>query len=251
MRGRFFLLGWIWVLALGVSPFHISPARAQNTLIADLGDHLVAITAGFTGANLLLFGAIDQPSDIITVIRGPNIATQIMRKEEVAGIWLNRDRVNVTEVPVFYDIASTKPLEELLSPDILAQYQLGTPYLNFRYDIDRNKVKDFEAALIRLKKTQQLYRDRQSQIVFVGENLFRLNVQLPSSIPPGAYTAEIYSVRDGEIIAAQTTPLIVSKVGLGADIYQFALRHSALYGLTAILVALFMGWLGHLVFRRN
>jgi len=44
--------------------------------------------------------------------------------------------------------------------------------------------------------------------------------------------------------------LRVAKAGLGAEIYQFAHRNSALYGIIAILIALLAGWLAGVVFRK-
>ncbi|HEV3177595.1 MAG TPA: TIGR02186 family protein, partial [Stellaceae bacterium] len=46
------------------------PARAQ-ALVADLTNHLVAITTGFTGTSVVLFGATDGNGDVIVVVRGP------------------------------------------------------------------------------------------------------------------------------------------------------------------------------------
>ena len=51
-------------------------------------------------------------------------------------------------------------------------------------------------------------------------------------------------------MSAQTTPLFVSKVGVEAEIFDFAYEQSALYGIIAILVALMAGWLAHIAFRR-
>jgi hypothetical protein len=66
----------------------------------------------------------------------------------------------------------------------------------------------------------------------------------------GSYLVEVLLVRDGEVVSAQTTPLIISKVGLGADLYDFAHNQAALHGVVAILAALMAGWAAHLIFRR-
>jgi len=58
-------------------------------------------------------------------------------------------------------------------------------------------------------------------------------------------------VRNGKVVSAQTTPLIVSKIGLGADIFEFAHRHAVAYGVVAIVSALLAGWIAHLAFRRS
>ncbi len=70
-------------------------------------------------------------------------------------------------------------------------------------------------------------------------------------MPTGTYTADVFLVRDGEVVAAQATPLVVSKIGLGADMADIAHRHSALYGIIAVLVAAMAGWLAGVIFRRN
>ena len=35
---------------------------------------------------------------------------------------------------------------------------------------------------------------------------------------------------DGQVVAAQTTPLFVSRAGVSAEVYEFAHREAALYG---------------------
>ena len=47
-----------------------SASRAQ-ALVADLSNHLVAITSGFNGAEILLFGAVEGPGDVVVTVRGP------------------------------------------------------------------------------------------------------------------------------------------------------------------------------------
>jgi hypothetical protein len=56
------------VLALGLAI--AGPLRAAP-LVADLSKHLVAITTGFAGTDVLLFGAIDEPGDVVVIVWGP------------------------------------------------------------------------------------------------------------------------------------------------------------------------------------
>jgi hypothetical protein len=69
-------------------------------------------------------------------------------------------------------------------------------------------------------------------------------------VPPGSYTVEVLLVRNNQVTAAQTTPMFVSKTGIGADVYDFAHRHSAVYGLIAVLIAVSTGWAAGTVFRK-
>ena len=49
----------------------------------------------------------------------------------------------------------------------------------------------------------------------------------------------------------QVTPMFVSKIGVGADVYEFAHRHAAIYGILAVLIAAGAGWAASAVFRRG
>ena len=104
------------------------PARSVG-LIADLSSHLVAITSGFAGVDVLLFGAIDGPGDVVVVVRGPERVQPVHRKSNVAGIWMNTAQVTFESAPVFYFIASSRPLDEIADPSVLRANQFGVDHL--------------------------------------------------------------------------------------------------------------------------
>lgn len=237
-----------WLLTLG----GVCPALAQAPLIADLDDHLIAITTGFAGADVLLFGTTDGPGDVIVVVKGPVADVDVLRKERVGGIWINRKGLGFQNVPAVYIMASSKPLADLLPADQRAFYQMGIENVRMvPVSPDDGDLKTFAEALVRAKQKSGLFSDQPARILFIGDRLFRVNLRVPSTVPTGTYLAEVYLVRDQKIVGAQTTPLVISKIGFGADIYDFAHRHSAAYGVIAILVALFAGWMAHLAFRRR
>lgn len=247
MSGARFILLLALVMLAG-----LRPALAQAPLIADLDDHLIAITTGFAGADVLLFGTTDGPGDVIVVVKGPVADVEVLRKERVAGIWINRKGLGFQNVPAVYVMASSKPLGELLPDDQRAFYQMGIDNVQMvPVAPDDTDLKTFSEALIRAKQNSGLFSDQPARILFIGDRLFRVNLRVPSTVPTGTYLAEVYLVRDQKVVGAQTTPLVISKIGFGADIYDFAHRHSATYGVIAVLVALFAGWIAHLAFRRR
>jgi uncharacterized protein (TIGR02186 family) len=86
--------------------------------------------------------------------------------------------------------------------------------------------------------------------VFLGQRLFRANLVFPGNVPTGSYRVEVLLIRDGQVVSAQTTPLYISQAGVSADVYEFAHRQPALYGVLAIVLAVGSGWLAGVVFRR-
>ncbi|MGB1026463.1 MAG: TIGR02186 family protein, partial [Rhodospirillaceae bacterium] len=95
-------------------------------LVADLSDHLIAITTAFTGTDVLLFGATDGPGDVVMVVRGPITSKVVRRKDRIGGlVWANHDSVTFEEIPSFYRVASSRPLDEFAPEIVLQRHQIG------------------------------------------------------------------------------------------------------------------------------
>ena len=225
--------------------------ESSAPLVADLSEHLIQITTDFTGTDVLLFGAVDGPGDVVVVVRGPVNDQTVRRKERIAGIWINEQSVEFRAVPSFYAIASTRPLDEILDVPTRTRHSIGIDTLRLSApDAERDLLPEFRAALERIKINENLYQPDVIDVAFLGDTLFRADFQFPSNVPTGSYVVEVLLVRDGEVASAQTTPLVISKSGIGADIYQFAHVDSFFYGLASLVIALLAGWFAHLVFRR-
>lgn len=232
-----------------------APAAVAKGIVADVDDHLVEITTDFAGQDILVFGAIDGPGDVVLVMRGPAGRVQVHHKARFAGIWVNADSIEFDDVPSLYGVASSRPLFEIMTPEVLDRYQLGVGRVRFDAVENVAGTGPFRAALVQQKKKQGLYADRVGRVTFIGTTLFRANLHLPSNVPTGTFLIDVYLVRDGKIVDAQNMPLIISKVGFGADIYKYANARSIAqrfaYGVTAVLVSLLTGWLAHLAFRKR
>ena len=242
----------VLLLAALLAWFAAPTSARSDPLVADLSDHLIAITTGFTGAEVLLFGATDGPGDIVALVRGPTGRAVVRRKDRIFGVWINNASADFDEVPNFYAVAASRPLEQLLSPDNAQRYGIGLNNLGIQAADETNQKKsaDMLAALTRIKIGEGLYRPSPGKVTFLGGQLFRADFHFPTNVPTGSYLVEVLLIRNGQIASAQTTPLIVSKIGVGADIFEFAHRHAAAYGVIAIAIALLAGWTAHLIFRR-
>jgi uncharacterized protein (TIGR02186 family) len=227
------------------------PAMAQQ-LIADLSHRIVNITTGFNGADVLVFGATKGSGDVILVVRGPEETTVVRRKERVAGIWVNSERVAFERVPSFLYVAASR---------VLSAGDIGTLMRRFRINVDLlepkptephppEEVATFRAALMRNKERNGLYDMDVGRVIFIGDNLFRANLQLPANVPTGPYLVEVFDVQDGKIMASAASVLVVAKAGFGAEVFRFAHEYAAIYGLIAILIALMAGWTAGMVFRK-
>jgi uncharacterized protein (TIGR02186 family) len=231
------------------------PARAQEVpLVADLSNHLVAITTGFSGTDVLLFGATDGPGDIVVVVRGPARDEIVRRKGRFGPIWANADSVTFRAAPAYYRVASSRPLDEFATETILARQQIGLEnirLLSTDETLPAEQTTAFREALVRLKAEESLYEQGLSDITLMSNRLFRTALHFPANVPIGTYMVEVYLFREGQITAAEIVPLTISKIGVGADIFDFAHGPFAFfYGLLAVLLAASAGLAAGAVFKR-
>ncbi len=228
-----------------------APSRAEP-LVADLSSHLIAIDSGFIGTDVLLYGAIDGDGDVVVVVRGPMERIAVRRKDRVLGVWVNRDKMEFDGVPAFYAIASNRPLEEIAGGPLRALHRIGVDTLRPTPLTRRpaEEIAPFLEALLRNRIRDGLYTAEPGKVSFVGGRLFRTTLHFPANVPTGTYGAQVFLIRDGAVISAETTPLFVSKTGFQAEINYFARNEPAYYGLSAIILALAAGWAAAAVFRK-
>ncbi len=246
-------LGVVLAAWLVLGGWGAGTARGQD-LVADLSSHLIAITTGFTGTEVVLFGSVEDGGEVAVVVRGPSQTLTVRRKARTLGIWVNVESMDFTGVPSFYWLATSAPLDELAEPTVLARHGIGVDHLRLPPAdpaLAGSAGHDsFRAALVRNQQERGLYSLRPGRVAFLGQRLFRTNLFFPANVPTGQYTVSVLLFRDGVVASAQTTPLIVSKIGVGAAIFAFAQQEAAAYGLAAISLAVATGWIAGVVFRR-
>jgi len=248
------------ILAAGCAPLLI--AADKPVLVPDISARNVQIRYSFTGAQLLLFGAIvypggrppTEPADIVVVLRGPVQPILVREKEKIAGlIWMNADSNRFRSAPSFYAVASSKPLPELVDERTAAIYEMGLHNLQLSPGggVLPEKERRFEAGLLDLRKRQGLYSESPRGVEISDRVLYRATITIPSQVPVGTYTAETFMVDDGKVLAAATRDIQISKSGFERYVALAARRHSFLYGLISVILSLALGWAAAAGFRRR
>ncbi len=232
--------------------FCFSTAQAKP-LVADLSSRLVEIDTGFNGTELLLFGARNDPGDVVVIVRGPYHSYMVRRKERVAGVWVNREQVRFDDIASFYSVSSSRPLDFVRNNNLLSSLDVGMAQL---HDTLQSRAEEpdsnpqFATALLDYKLRNRLYTENLTGVDFIGETLFRTLITIPENIIRGRYVAEVYLFSDGQLVGVQTTPILVKKTGLDARIFDMAYKHPFFYGIMAVLMALSSGWLAGAWFNR-
>ena len=237
----------------GSLPPSVPSVPATPDLVVDLSQARVSITSAFQGENILLFGMFDPPGEVVVVVQGPAARETVLRKERFLGLWLNTGRQSFDDVPAYYAIAASQPLQRLLARGAggeilsLADRMASVGSVGEREHADLIR---FRLGLVEVKRREGLYPAAIGQVTVQAGRLFRVDLPFPSRLPEGVYEVRTYLLRGGKIVAAVSRPLPVGKVGFSAQLAGWASRDGELYGLGAILMALMVGWIGGAVLRR-
>ncbi|MET0269756.1 MAG: TIGR02186 family protein [Sphingomonas sp.] len=226
--------------------------QAAPRLVPDVSQRQIDIVYSFTGAELLLFGAILYPggrvprerADIAVIVKGPVEPLVVREKRRVAGLWINADSARFRSVPAYYAVAASRPIADLVDPRSAAVYELGVA--NLQLSPASGKAPDaqvrFEQGLVDLKRRAGLYREEEGGVSIRDGVLYRARIVIPARVPTGTYTAETFLIRDGRVLAAATRDIVIRKSGLERYVANAAQHHAFAYGLAAVALSLLLGW---------
>ena len=236
-------------------------AADKPVLVPDISARQVQIRYSFSGAQLLLFGAVvypggrppDRQVDIAVVLRGPVQPILVREKQKIAGIWMNADSDRFRSAPSFYAVASSRPIAELLDERTAAIYELGIHNLQLSPGGGAlpEKERRFEAGLLDLRSRRNLYQENPQGVEIANGVLYRAVITIPSEVPVGTYTAETFLIDRRKVIAAASRDIQIDKSGFERTIAVAARRYRFLYGLTCVLLSLGLGWAAATIFRRR
>jgi len=240
------------MIILAFLVFHNPAVRAQD-IVTDISQDEVELRHSFTGQELILFGAIrsadivvTEETDVVIVITGAKRAQIVRKKEQVMGFWVNSEGQRLEAVPEYYALASTRPLAEIADVEELFRLKIGLEHQVFGH---QEGLEEYAKGLIRVKQKAGLYQVATEQMELQSETLFRADFFFPANVPSGTYTATAYLFQGGKLIGRSDKEIKIDKAGFERIIYDLAQNQSWLYGLMAIIIALFAGWLAGFITR--
>jgi uncharacterized protein (TIGR02186 family) len=238
------------------------PVTAE-TLIAAMSSHQIQITSNYTGDQVTVFGLVERdgrtasradPYDIVVTVRGPRRMLLVREKEPFGPIWLNRTQRRFPDRSVFLSVSSNRPLNEILSEDTARRERIGLENAQrstepaFEFDPTTRR---FREGLIRIMEEKGLYVHDPRGVTFLSHTLFSAPIDVPATAPTGTYEIDIVLYAGGVPLARQSTNFEVVKSGAEQRLASGAHDYPLLYGLVTVAMALLLGWLASVIFRRD
>ncbi|GGD42203.1 TIGR02186 family protein [Croceicoccus pelagius] len=243
--------------------FACTTAQRDPILVPEVSQHEVVVRQGFTGADLLLYGAVLQPDgtrasesasyDVIVVLKGPSQPITLREKRRRLGMWINADSASFRSAPSFYALASSRPLDDITDEKTRAIYELGLDWLQLSPigGIDQQQQDHFARGLVDKRVSSGLYRQDESGVTISQGVLYQARIPLPSSVITGNYTAETFALAKGRVVASATSDIVVAKRGFERSVEVYSQDDPVIYGLIAVILSVSMGWIAGRLFANG
>jgi uncharacterized protein (TIGR02186 family) len=239
---------------------------ATERVEADVSTRTIAVTSGYSGAEVIVFGAIEnsrQPSaesgfyDVVVVVEGEPAPLTVRQKSRVAGLWVNTKSFSFNAVPSYYAVVSTRPIEEFADAPTTDELGIGIDAVRMAAAADSavrvtsDELLQFKSAVARLKESQGLFKQDDYGVVFTGRSLFRSKIELPATVPVGPLTASVYLFHEGELLSRYQARVTLEREGIERWLYAFAFDRPVLYGIMAVFLAVATGLVASALFHRR
>lgn len=237
------------------------PAQAER-LVSQLSNDTVEITSSFDGERMNFFGTIapdagaedkvvEGPFHVIVVVLGPTQNRVARQKTHNFGIWLNTNQVEFENFPSYFHVLSSGRLSDITDVTTLTtNFILPEAHTLVGNGGDWWNAAVFGRELVRLMSEQGLFGIQENGVNFLSDTFYSARLTLPSNAPPGPYIALTYVFKDGAIIARKSEGFAVRKIGFERFLALSAVQQPLLYGLVCVVLALFTGWMGGVIFKR-
>ena len=230
----------------------------SNAVVAeayfDISENNIKIETNFIGKEVIIFGILNDDHETILTIKGPEKNALIQKKERILGFWFNTKKITYNQIPSIFFIASSNEIEDILPTSTIIKEELSFDYLLENKTSQRNFISDisldtWKSNFVRIKKNKNLFKEY--EIENIDNKLFQTRIFFPAKSIPGEYKVNVYQIKDNLILNKKEKVITLKKSGIGNQIYNFAHKNAAAYGLFAIIFAVLSGFLAATLFRRS
>ncbi len=247
----------IGLLMLSVA---LTGGNAHAMLTAKANHDHITIDFFYHGSSVSVKGMSDPGRELVIKITSPEGHQVLKKKGKVAGVlWMNVGTLSFEKTPNFYEIFSTRNLDEMLSQDEREKYALG--YRALQKSVEVSPVKSEEEKtqwfneFVKYKEASNLYGRQYGKIETTtlsdGHQEYFILTPWPHQAAPGDYTVSVYAVKDGKIVEQAESHVKVEQVGMVKTLATMAKDSAAVYGFLSVGIALCAGFGVGMIFRKG
>ena len=220
------------------------PALAADSVQMKIEPEHLDVNSFYTGGQVTITGQAPAADDVVIEITGPVVDAQYDIKGRVGPFWMNRQKVHLENAPGLY---------ALLAPtgddwkERFSEMDVGFEKLKAAIQVSESELskQDILEMYMNLKESEGLYGEEIGAVTYEkakeGFKTFHAEYDFPSSAVTGSYTIKAVLVENGATQGESTKELSVREIGFIKFIDTLASNQRLVYGILAVLIALFTG----------
>jgi uncharacterized protein (TIGR02186 family) len=234
-------------------------ATAASSLVTESSKSVIEVGLRYNGDRIDFSGSLagTGADDIIAKLTSPAETVKINVKGRVGPFWMNTRQYEVENVPSMHQIQASRPLDELTTPELAEELQLGFDTIKdqMKYHIlkgtdEGNDAEIIFQGLMQIKTEDELYAiDDTGRIEIKDGGTFEYYFDFPPDAKPGHYNVDYFLMKDKKLVGRASQEIHIKKVGLVAYVEQASQKQPVLYGICAVLIALGTGLAVGFVFK--
>jgi uncharacterized protein (TIGR02186 family) len=247
------------ILAFTFCVLHLAISGPALAMLTAKANHShITVDFFYHGSTVSVRGISEPGTDIVVKITSPEGHRMLKKKGKVAGLlWMNIGQIEFDRAPDFYELFSTKKVEDILSREEREKYLIGYSALGKHVEMtpvsnEAEKTGWFE-EYVKYKESSKEYATSygtiETAINAEGKQEYRIFTQWPYQAQPGDYLVSVYAVKNNKILEQAQANVKVEQVGLVKTLANMAKNRAIIYGLLSILIALGAGFGVGMVFK--
>jgi uncharacterized protein (TIGR02186 family) len=220
----------------------------------------MSVGTTFNGKDLNVSGKIGADEEAVVQIIGNSSEAEFKRTGKVGGVlWMTVAHLSIEDAPTAYFVYLPEAVSSLRQSN---NEQWSS--LRFDYDSLLPKIKivpepaDKEIVFhdfLKLKTNDRLYQIVDNGVSYGevknGEKEFHTRIQVPAKMPIDHYTIKISRLKNGVIVGTEESEFTLKQTGFPLLISNLAFHHSLIYGVLAVVIAIFAGLFMGVLFQQK
>ncbi len=225
--------------------------KKNESVTLNLTPSSVDINTFYNGTDVNVEGKVPADAELLIRLSGSPHEVSLKKKGKVGGfLWMNVGEVTFENVPPVDLLYTSKGLGKIAQDEENGRWAS----LGLGFDAIKNQADILPATtdkeilfkeFMKLKKHEALYKLEPDAIRFTnaedGMKTYSAAIHIPPKLKSGTYQVDVYAVEGNQIAAQTSRQLNLKQIGFPAFLSSMAFGRSLVYGIMAVVIAVFAG----------
>ncbi len=216
---------------------------SSNVIFFDVPQKKVELKKNSSDPELTVYVHSNSKKNLVLKVVGPNQKVVLQKKKKIFGMWTWNKTGEFSYPSLFHYYTNNNEIDFEIKKDLVDNIKLiGKDDDNLKKELIEKKM-SLKLFMIKNNSFQELNKQKPS--------FFKIPIKLPYNSPAGKYFISLSLMKSGSKIETERIELLVEKPGISSLVFKFAHKFSFIYGIFSAIIAIGLGLMAGIIFRKN